>query len=302
MTASNIRTARSNNLYMKGSFVILNFNREKELLCTLEKTRQLVDGKNGFEIIVVDNASSDNSVASVKARFPDVQLIERKKNIGISGWNNGFEAAKGEYLIVLDDDSNIESGLEEAIEVLDKNPDIGILALNVVGGAFPTDYLVHMEENIDFIGCGAIIRKEVYNKIGGFAEWLFIYTHEWEYAIRCLEAGYKIKYFENCRVLHRTSSINRTQKRLKIFSIRNEMAIVYKFFDQKDRARYLTRVFLNNLKSAYRTGPNTLPWYFMALKEFLKLRKTLVHTPVSKDVQDFYSKSCWSTRRFLKII
>lgn len=287
---------------MKLSFVILNFNREKELLETLEKTQQLMVGKTGFEIIVVDNASADNSVAAVKNAFPAVEVIERKKNIGIAGWNDGFEAAKGEYLIVLDDDSNIENGLDEAIKVLDEHPDTGILALNVTGGAFPTDYLIHMHDNIDFIGCGAIIRKEVYNKIGGFAEWLFIYTHEWEYAIRCLNAGYKIKYFENCHVTHRTSNINRTSKRLKIFSIRNEMAIVYKFFSEKDRTKYVTRVYLNNLKSIFKYGISSLPWYYMALKEFLKIRKTLVHTPVSREVQDFYSRSCWSTRRFFKII
>jgi GT2 family glycosyltransferase len=287
---------------MKLSFVILNFNREKELLVTLQNTKQLMAGKAGYEIIVVDNASTDQSVASVKATFPEVKLIERKKNIGIAGWNDGFEEARGEYLIVLDDDSNIESGLDEAVEVLDSHPEIGILALNVNGGAFPTDYLRHMEDNIDFIGCGAIIRKKLYLKIGGFAEWLFIYTHEWEYAIRCLEAGYSIRYFENCIVNHRTSSINRTSRRLKVFSVRNEMAIVYKFFDKKDRARYVTRVYLNNLKGVYRLGPSSLPWYFAALTEFFKLRKQLEHTPVSREVQDFYSRSCWSTRRFLKII
>ena len=206
---------------MKLSFVILNFNREKELLITLENTRNLMESKKDYEIIVVDNASSDHSVASVKRLFPEVRLIEREKNIGIAGWNDGFEAAKGKYLIVLDDDSHIENGLDGAVETLDANPDVGILALIIKGGAFPTDYLIHMEDNIDFIGCGAIIRRALYEKIGGFAEWLFIYTHEWEYAIRCLEAGFKIKYYEKCHVFHRTSVINRTQQRLKVFSVRN---------------------------------------------------------------------------------
>lgn len=287
---------------MKLSFVILNFNREQELLVTIGKTLELMAGNSDYEVIVVDNASSDQSVAAVRSLFPQVQLIERHTNIGIAGWNDGFEQAAGEYLVVLDDDSNIVSGLDEAVAVLDANPQTGILALNVTGGAFPTNYLVHMEDNIDFIGCGAIIRKELFNKIGGFAEWLFIYTHEWEYAIRCLEAGYGIKYFANCLVDHRTSVINRSSKRLKVFSVRNEMAIVYKFFDKKDRAKYVTRVYLNNLKSVYHLGLSSLPWYFEALKEFFKLRKALEHTPVSRKVQDFYSKSCWSTRRFLKII
>lgn len=287
---------------MKISFVILNYNREKELLTTVGKTRELMVGKSDYEIIVVDNASSDNSIISLSRTYPEVRILSRSKNIGIAGWNDGFELAKGEYLVVLDDDSNIVSGLDEAIAVLDDDPKIGILALNVTGGAFPTDYLVHMEDNIDFIGCGAIIRKTLFEKIGGFAEWLFIYTHEWEYAIRCLDAGFSIRYFAHCYVDHRTSVINRSSRRLKVFSIRNEMAIVYKFFDKKDRSKYVTRVYLNNLKSIRRLGPAALPWFYQALVEFMKLRKELVHTPVSREVQDFYSKSCWSTRRFLKII
>lgn len=287
---------------MKLSFVILNYNREKELLTTIQKTKQLMFGKDNYEIIVVDNSSPDNSVAAVKKQFPDVSVIEREKNNGVAGWNDGFEAARGEYLIVLDDDSNIEDGLDEAIEVLDENPDVGILALNIINGAFTTHYLFHLQDSIDFIGCGAIIRKEVYSKIGGFAEWLFIYTHEWEYAIRCLDAGYKIRYFEQCHVNHRTSSINRTSQRLKVFSIRNEMAIVYKFFNKKDRTRYIARVYLNHLKTIHRDGINVIPWHFAALKEFFKIRKSLVNTPVSKDVQDFYSRCCWATRRFYKIV
>ena len=287
---------------MKISFVILNYNREKELLITVGKTMELMAGKSDYEIIVVDNASSDNSIISLSSAYPEVRILARSKNIGIAGWNDGFELAKGEYLVVLDDDSNIVSGLDEAIAVLDDDPKIGILALNVTGGAFPTDYLVHMEDNIDFIGCGAIIRKTLFEKIGGFAEWLFIYTHEWEYAIRCLDAGFSIRYFAHCYVDHRTSVINRSSRRLKVFSIRNEMAIVYKFFDKKDRSKYVTRVYLNNLKSIPRLGPAALPWFYQALVEFMKLRKELVHTPVSREVQDFYSKSCWSTRRFLKII
>jgi GT2 family glycosyltransferase len=287
---------------MKISFVILNYNREQELLITIAKTLALMTGRNDYEIIVVDNASSDQSVAAVSTTFPEVRLIQRSQNNGIAGWNDGFAVAKGEYMVVLDDDSNIVSGLDEAISVLDADPKIGILALNVTGGAFPTDYLIHMEDNIDFIGCGAIIRKGLYNEIGGFAEWLFIYTHEWEYAIRCLDAGYRIRYFAECFVDHRTSVINRSSKRLKVFSVRNEMAIVYKFFDKKDRTKYVARVYLNNLKGVYRLGLRSLPWYFQALTEFYKLRKQLVHTPVRPEVQDFYSKSCWSTRRFLKII
>lgn len=269
----------------------------------MEKTLMLMrNGTADFEIIVVDNASADSSSASIRKRFPQVRLIERPVNNGVAGWNDGFAVARGTYFVVLDDDSHIESGLAGAIDYLDHHPPTGILALNVSGGAFPTADLPHLADTIDIVGCGAIIRKELYQKIGGFAEWLFIYTHEWEYAIRCLEAGYSIKYFRHCAVIHRTSAINRSTKRLKIFSVRNEMAIVYKFFGARERNRYLVRVYLNNLKGIPRSGVRSVPWYVQALVEFLRLRKELVHTPVRQEVQDIYSRSCWSTRQFLNII
>jgi GT2 family glycosyltransferase len=286
---------------MKISFVILNFNREKEVLITLSETFALMSARTDYEIIVIDNASTDNSVQSITAQFPSVKLIERNKNIGVAGWNDGFEAATGAYMVVLDDDSNIESGLDKAVSWLDARPDVGILALNITGGAFQTSDRKNLSENTDFIGCGAIIRKELYNQIGGFAEWLFIYTHEWEYSLRCLNAGYKIVYFENCHVKHRTSALNRTPKRLKVFSTRNELAIVYKYFSANTRTKYMVRVMLNNIKGVYKYGLHTIPWFYQAYREFKKIKNSLVHTPVSKEVEEFSGKNIGSTKPFLNI-
>jgi GT2 family glycosyltransferase len=288
------------------SFVILNFNRKKELLETIQKTKELSNSIGGsFEIIVVDNASSDSSNAVVKDQHPDVIIIERLINNGVAGWNDGFAAARGDYFVVLDDDSNILSGLDEAITYLKHHPKVGVLALNITGGAFETVEdlgWIDRQNCLGFVGCGAILRKELYLKIGGFAEWLFIYSHEDEYGLRCLDAGYELRFFKGCIVLHRTSSINRTTRRLKVFSIRNEMGIVYKFFSKDRRNLYLLRVYLHNLKSIYRLGFSSIPWYFSALMEFHKLKKTLKHTPVRKEVEEIYSKTNWHTKPFLGII
>jgi GT2 family glycosyltransferase len=286
---------------MKVSFVILNFNREKELLYTIEKTYQLIQNNPDYEVIVVDNASTDGSVNALRSKFPEVLLIERKENIGIAGWNDGFARALGQYLVVLDDDSNVERGLDLAISYMDAHTEVGVLGLNITGGAFQTNEHVDLQDYTDFIGCGAIIRKELYKKIGGFAQWLFIYTHEWEYSLRCMNAGYKVRYFSNCHVIHRTSALNRTPKRLKVFSTRNELAIVYKYFSLETRNKYMNRVMLNNLKGVYKYGIHTIPWFFEAYKEFEKIKGQLVHTPVSKDVQDFSGKNMGSTRPFLNI-
>src|SRR4051812_36507939 len=213
---------------MRASFVIVNYNRKDEVLVTISKTKAIIgNAASDFEIIIVDNASVDGSAAEIKACCKEVILIENKVNIGIAAWNIGFEKATGEYFIVLDDDSHVESGLEEALLYMDQNQNVGVLALNIKGGAYETSKWKEEAETIGFIGCGAIVRRALYEKIGGYADWLFLYTHEYEYGIRCLDAGYRIRYFAKAQVIHRTSSLNRTTRRLKVFSVRNEMAIVY---------------------------------------------------------------------------
>ena len=286
---------------MRASFVILNYNRKNELLITIEKTKALIAGRpDAYEIIVVDNNSSDGSADAVKAVHPEITLIERKENTGVAGWNYGFEQAKGDYLIVLDDDSNLESGLEEALTYMDQNAKVGVLALNVTTGPYTNEMFKWKDhENIiGFIGCGAVIRKSLYDKIGGFAAWLFIYGHEFDYAIRCLDAGYEVQFFENSNVIHRASAINRSSKRLKVFCTRNEMGIVYKHFP-KERWKYLTRMLVNGLKCIKSEGLMAAWYTLIGARDFFKMRKQLAYSPVSKEVQDFYAGRFHSTKPIL---
>ncbi len=288
---------------MKASFVIVNYNRREDILLTISKTKDIIRyDPDNFEIIIVDNASTDGSGAAIKTQHPDVILLENKINIGAPAWNFGFARAKGEYFIILDDDSQIDDGLEKAFLYLDNQPEVGVLALNITGGAFQTNKWNNFDEYAGFIGCGAILRKELYEKIGGYADWIFLYTNEFEYAIRCKQAGYKIIFFADCHVTHRTSAINRTSKRLITLSFRNELGIVYKYFQKKDRTLYLTRVFLNNIKYIFKHGIKSIPWYYNGWKEFNKLKKQIPFTPVSNEIQNFYSRYYPSTQPFLKII
>ena len=281
---------------MTVSFVIVNYNRKDEVLLTISKTKETILNTPGdFEIVIVDNASTDGSAEAIKNQYPEVVLIENPVNTGAPAWNLGFQKANGDYFIILDDDSHIEHGLTEALEYLKQNNNVGVLALNIKGGAYETKKWIDLEEKVGFIGCGAIIRAELYEKIGGYADWIFLYSNEWDYGLRTLEAGYKVIYFEKCVVTHRASVINRTSKRLVVYSVRNEMGIVYKFFSKETRDFYVRRVFLNNLKGVYRHGLSSIGWYFSALKEFRKLKRTIEHTPVKKDIEKLYAEKFWST-------
>lgn len=281
---------------MKASFVIVNYNRKAELAITIEKTLAVIKNNiEDYQIIIVDNASVDGSPAMVKERFPDVVLIENPVNTGAPAWNLGFAKAKGDYFIILDDDSHMESGLNETLSYLDSNPDVGVLALNITGGNYETSEWIDLSETIGFIGCGAILRKVLYDKIGGYADWMFLYGNEWEYGLRCINAGYKIRYFKNSNVIHRTSKVNRTNKRLRFFTTKNEMGIVYKHF-RKNRLKYLLRVWVNNMK-VIKTEGLMSSWYcFRGGINFIKTRKHLSLTPVSNEAQLKFSKEFWGTQ------
>jgi GT2 family glycosyltransferase len=282
------------------STIILAYNRCAEVLLTIDKMKALLSALPlQTEIIVVDNASIDDTSSKIKELHPDIVLVRKNKNNGIAGWNAGFEVGRCKYFLVLDDDSHVETGLIEAINYLEENPKIGILALNVATGPYRTEQWGWKdgEKILGFFGCGAIIRKEVFNKIGGFAEWLYVYAHEWEYGIRCLDAGYEIRYFEKSKVIHRANVEGRSFKRLRVFCTRNEMGIVYKYFGE-NRWKILKRMWFNNLKHVM-DGAFLHTWYnIVGSFKFLKWRKTLQQTPVSQEVQDFFAANYDNTRPF----
>lgn len=282
---------------MRASFVIVNYNRKDDLLVSLAKTKELINpNADVYEIIVVDNASIDGSPAAIREKFPDVIVIKNTVNTGAPAWNLGFAAAKGDYFIIIDDDSHIEYGLDEAFDYMDKNPDVGVLALNITNGPYQTkDWgWKGNQELLGFFGCGAILRRETYQKVGGYADWIFLYVNEFEYGLRCIDKGYKIRYFENSSVNHRASAVNRSNKRLRVQAAKNEMGIVYKHFTG-NKFKYLFRMWVNNMK-IIKYGKFKQAYYdTLGALEFLKSRKTLEPTPVSKEAQEYFTKNYHNT-------
>jgi GT2 family glycosyltransferase len=285
------------------SAIVLAYNRCAEVLITIGKLKEFaVTLPFPMEIIVVDNESTDNTTEQIKLLHPDIKLVTKEKNNGIAGWNDGFKIASYKNMLVLDDDSHPEWGIVEAVDYLERTPDTGILALNITSGPYLTDEWVWKsgkpwqdgEEILGFFGCGAIIRKEVYDKIGGFAEWMLVYGHEWDYGIRCIDAGYKIKYFRNSSINHRASSINRSLKRARIFGTRNDMAIVYKYFGYK-RWNYIATMFFNNIKRIKHESFKSAYYDILGCIEFLKFRHNLTPTPVSRETQKFFADNYMNT-------
>ena len=221
-------------------------------------------------MIVVDNASSDGSAEMVKIEFPIVKLIQLEKNIGIAGWNEGFKVAKGEYVLVLDDDSYPDAGtIQRGVEKFCYSESIAIVAFNVIDKSRNVSQTAHYKKPyLDFVGCGAIVKKSVFSLIGGFDDSIFIFVHELDFSIQVLSAGYTIEYIPDALVFHRTITKTNTHP------INNG----YRFYYQSVSYIILLRKYLN--KISYQTvmlkfliNRLLVAIYFGRIKEYLAIIK-----------------------------
>jgi GT2 family glycosyltransferase len=205
-------------------------------------------------VIVVDNASNDGSAEMVKLEFPDVQLIQLEKNIGIAGWNEGFKVAKGEYVLVLDDDSYPDkTTLKNAILCAISTEKIGIVVLKIYDKK--KNMIINERHDnlvvLSFIGCGALLHRNVFRNYL-FNENIFLYEHEVDYSIRVSNSGYMLIYCNNSFITHSNSVLNRnfiqsTDHRRVYYTSRNITYILLSYFSHQKVLFRLVRIFLGRL-------------------------------------------------------
>ena len=188
---------------------ILSYNRRDELRHTLTKVYEQ-DYKN-IEVIVVDNSSSDGSPEMVTREFPEVKLIKMKKNIGVAGWNEGFELARGKYILVLDDDAYpAKDAVTKAVENFILNEDIACVAFNLIdtntgtyynGNWLPEDKTKRTYWPI-FVGCAFMVSSDRIPVDFEFPSDYFIYQHELPMSAEIYIAGREILFAPEILAYH----------------------------------------------------------------------------------------------------
>jgi len=203
------------------SIIIVNYNGSKIIKDCLDSITN--QSYSNFEVIVVDNNSTDESTKIIKKNYPNIKLIELKNNLGFTGGNNiGYKNSNGENIILLNNDTKVEHDyIEKFIKVFNDFPNCGIAQSKIVLYDFPqkldcagsfwtfSTYMYHFgyrEKSIDKIynepykifsvkGASMIIKKEVIEKIGLFDEELWHYYEDTDLCHRAINAGYDIYYY-----------------------------------------------------------------------------------------------------------
>lgn len=220
------------------SIIIVSYNTAE---CLQRCIAHLEKEKDALEIIVVDNASTDDSANLIKTKFPFVKLISNRVNEGFGSANNrGAEKASGKYLVLLNSDAFPKPGaLSTALKKMQENPKIGIggarlidakeipqhsarsfpsvlndfLRLSGLADRFPDSrFFGHAEKTwmpqdkpmqVDWVtGAFMIIPKSLYQQAGGFDERFFLYYEEVDLCKKVKELGLQIWYWPDVIVEH----------------------------------------------------------------------------------------------------
>lgn len=222
------------------SIVIVSYNTIKTTRECLTRVKSCLEEKK-TEVIVVDNASTDGSVEMIKDEFPFVKLIPLKENRGFAAGNTpGMKIAKGRYILLLNPDSFIESGvLTKTVNYMDSNPKAGILGckltdlygkmqpsarmqpgiinkiLHITGlsakfpdsklfGRLDYTYWDHKSpKNVGWVvGAFFMIRRETMKELGYLDHRYFLYFEEIDYCLSAHKKGWEVIFFPQASVIH----------------------------------------------------------------------------------------------------
>ncbi len=226
-----------------------------------------------FEIILIDNNSTDNTYEMVKTDFPEVTLKKNNKNLGVApARNQGMLMAKGEYILILDADIElIENSIFRLYEFMEKNPDTGLAGAKLIDKDGAVQYsckrypsllalifrrfehfnvianskvltrhiMKQWDHNsvkeVDYlIGACQFIRRKAMNAVGVYDDKIFYGPEDIDYCIRMWKSGYKVKYFPFTKMIHHEQRITK-KKLISAISLKHLKGLIYIYIKYKGR-------------------------------------------------------------------
>ena len=256
------------------SIITINYNGLKDT-CELISTLPL--GDKSIEVIVIDNASTQDEARVIEERYPQVMVIRSKKNLGFAGGNNlGIKAAQGRSLFFLNNDTILKpqtSDFKLLINRLESSPKIGMVCPKIkfswgpqliqFAGYTPLSPITMRNKAI---GCGEVdheqhntphptpyahgaammVKREVIEKAGPMPECYFLYYEELDWSMMIRRAGYEIWYEPACTVFHKESQTTGQNSPLRTYYItRNRFLFIQR--NQQGMTKYISYLYLISL-------------------------------------------------------
>ena len=258
------------------TIVFLVYDRRDELRTSLRK--MLVESDydpDKIDVIVVDNASTDGSGEMVEQEFPQARLIRRKTNCGVSGWNDGFAVAGGDYVLALDDDCYLPpDGLRRAIAAA-REHDADLVSFKVISTAdrkfvFSDEFRTGL---FMFWGCAVLVRRQPLQELVGYDPEIFVWANELEFMIRFFDGGYRHLHLPNVVAEHMKepwpTAGRWIDERSYRINARHFGYIAAKLFQRRDAAEALVALLARGIRDGLRTDRVALKAVPDTLKGFL---------------------------------
>ncbi len=241
------------------AIIIVAWNGKDDTLECLKSLRGLT--YSNHQIILVDNGSTDGTVAAVRSGFPDVTILEMARNLRFAGGNNkGIEFALGkgaDHILLLNNDTVVEKDfLSALVKRMQSDTGIGMVAPKISYFAPPetiwfagarigywTGTMSHVgirqkdsgqfdrSGETDYAtGCCVLVRREVVEAVGALDESYFMYAEDADWSVRARRRGFSIVYEPLAMIRHRVSAS--AGGNLSLFKLRNKFVSQMRFFSR----------------------------------------------------------------------
>lgn len=286
------------------SIITINYNGLANT-CALIETIPFND--YSLEVIVVDNASSEDEATLIEQRYPQVKVIRSKENLGFAGGNNlGIKAALGRYLFFINNDTILKpqtSDLKHLIERLESDTKIGMVCPKIrfawdscpiqFAGYTPLSRITLRNKAIGYgeedlgqydnahstpyaHGAAMMVKREAIERAGLMPECYFLYYEELDWSMMIRRAGYEIWYEPTCTIYHKESQATGQESSLRTYYItRNRLLFAKR--NQQGATKYLTYLYLialvaskDVLKQTFRGRLDLVQATFHGIRTFIK--------------------------------
>jgi len=281
------------------TIVVLAYNRREDLRHSLKTMLETLDyDRDRLDFIVVDNASVDGTAEMVRSEFPVVRLIVRPVNNGVSGWNDGFAVATGDYVLALDDDCQLPGDrLRRAVtECVREQADLvsfGVTSSKQEGHRFDLDeYITGL---LAYWGCAVLVKRSALDILGGYDPEIFVWGNELEFMMRFLDRGFRHLHLSDVVAVHAKRSGKWSgppapfPARPYLANKRNFGYIAAKLLGPRDAAETLLALITDSVIDSRRLDPVCIKGTIDALRGF---RHGLAHrNPVRPHVSRTYRRN-----------